>query len=370
MMTLTFVIGTRPEAIKLSPVIREARGRGVGVTVVATDQHRTCTDVLAQLGVGVDHHLGVESRDHPGEVVGRVCAAVAVDPYFDRFHGDVVVVHGDTASALGAAMGARLRGLRVAHVEAGLRSDNDRSPWPEEMIRRTIASVLGNGPGVLHLATSARAKYNLENEGIYGRSVAQVGNPGLDALREATLRVDERRAEGVQVLPARFVLVTLHRREGRDGRHDVLRAVVEGAKNVGVSMVVVAHPSVGPAGGWDGVVVGPTDHLEMVSILTSSGCALVVTDSGGLQEECAALGVPTIVARVSTERPELERGFNRVGVDPALIRRWVADALNGLDGALVRRPPLPPGVLYASDYGDGHAAQGIVDALVGFASGS
>jgi UDP-N-acetylglucosamine 2-epimerase (non-hydrolysing) len=356
------VVGTRPEAIKLSPVIRElSRRRGVVVRVCATGQHRELLDgALARLGVVADDHLGVMVADQtPTHVAAAVLSRL--EPILERERPDWVVAQGDTTSAVAAVLGASCAGRKVAHVEAGLRTGDKQHPFPEEVNRR-IASVVAD----LHFAPTKRARANLLAEGILAERILVTGNPVIDALAWALEQVPTRS------LPApppgtRRLVVTAHRRENHGRPLEQIRAALarlaeEHRGRVEIACPVHPSPAVraafGPLARVPGVALLPAlDYVAMVHLLRSAD--LVLTDSGGIQEECPALGVPCLVLRRKTERPEsLESGRARViGVETARIVDEVGHAL--------AHPTRRRVDLQTSAHGDGRAGVRIAAALLG-----
>jgi len=360
---ILFIAGTRPEAVKLAPLVLAVRGRGAAAMLVATGQHRELFgDALAGFGLAADHDLGVMA----GAPEMQVAALVPVlTDLMRQVKPQLVVVQGDTSSTLAGALAARYAGTRLAHVEAGLRTGTAH-PHPEEMHRKLVAQLAD-----LHFAPTATAAAALAGEGVRD-GVHVTGNTGIDALllMAAGLRQDTRLADAAaapfaNVSSARpWVLATIHRRENR-GRPlaAVLSALGELAAEAEVLLPVHPSPAVsGPVrarlAGRPGVhLLPPLPYASFVALMLRS--RLVLTDSGGVQEEAPALGLPCLVLRDATERPEgLACGNARlVGTDPAAI---VAAARAVLHDPAVHagmaRPALP--------YGDGSAARAITDVLL------
>jgi UDP-N-acetylglucosamine 2-epimerase (non-hydrolysing) len=355
------VIGTRPEAIKLAPVIRELSHRdGVDVRVCATGQHKELLDkALACLGVAANDHLGVMTVD---QTPTRVAAGVLsrLELILEREQPDWILTQGDTTSAVAAALAGFYMGLNVAHVEAGLRTRDKQHPFPEEVNRRIVSAVAD-----LHFAPTALARANLVSEGIPADRVLVTGNPVIDALAWALEQAP------TNTLPppppgTQRVVVTAHRRENHGRPLEQIRAALvrlAGAHRGQLEIACLVHPSPAVAAAFKplshvpGVVLLPAlDYPAMVQLLNSAD--LVLTDSGGLQEECPALGVPLLVLRRTTERPEsVERGTARViGTKTMRIFEEASCAL--------ARPTRRNVDLRASAHGDGRAAARIAAALL------
>ncbi len=364
--TVLVVFGTRPEAIKMLPVIAalEARAR-FRVVVCATGQHRDLVSpVLALFGRPADRDLGLMTEDQPlPALTARVLSAVSA--VIGETRPDLVLVHGDTATALAAALAAFQARIPLGHVEAGLRSFDLARPWPEEGNRIAIDCLAD-----LLFAPTEGAAQNLQRE--YGRRgrILVTGNTGIDALLSVVRRLDTDPALQKTVgraLPAldparRLILVTAHRRESfGGGLAGICRALVALAARGDVEILWPLHPNPAVCGTVAAVLAGstgvrltePVGYAEMVALMRRA--ALIVTDSGGIQEEAPALGRPALVLRDVTERPEaLASGVVRlVGTDPARI---LAEAARLLDDAEAYAEAARP--VFA--YGDGRAAERIV----------
>lgn len=358
------VFGTRPEAIKLAPVIQELRRRStIDVRVATTAQHRELLDqVLRVFAIEPDCDLGImQPRQTLAELSGRVLASM--DQLLAAETPDVVVVQGDTTSALMCSLAAFYRRVPVAHVEAGLRTVSPLTPFPEEMNRR-LTSVLST----LHFAPTSRARDALIAEGVPDEAVFVTGNTVVDAL----LQMRETAAYRAVRLPVaiapdqRLLLVTLHRRESWGaplaGMCRALRTIAEARSDVRIVLPVHLNPAVRPIvheilGGVPRVsLIEPLEYLEFIALMEASW--LVLTDSGGVQEEAPALGRPVFVLRDTTERPDaVECGVAQlVGTDPNAIVRATLTLLD--DGT--RRADMARAV---SPFGDGRAAQRIADIL-------
>jgi UDP-N-acetylglucosamine 2-epimerase (non-hydrolysing) len=360
------VFGTRPEAVKMAPVVlRLRRTPEIASRVCVTAQHREMLDqVLDLFQIRPDYDLNLMQ---PDQSLAQTAAAVfsGLDPVLEHDQPDWVLVQGDTTTVAAAALLAYYRGIRVGHVEAGLRTGDKWRPFPEE-INRHVAGVVAD----LHFAPTEWARSNLLREGVPEKQVVVTGNPVIDAL-QAIIAMPYDAAEGplADLPPDRqLILVTAHRREsfGRPLEnifHALKRLAERYASQADLLYPVHLNPNVSePArrilGGLSNVrLVEPLDYRTMAHCLQRA--YLVLTDSGGLQEEAPALGTPVLVMREVTERPEaLEAGTARlVGTDAETI---FAEASRLLDdpqahAAMARA---------ANPYGDGHAAERIVDALL------
>jgi UDP-N-acetylglucosamine 2-epimerase (non-hydrolysing) len=359
------VVGTRPEAIKMAPVIQELRRRPDRflVRVCATAQHREMLDQVFNLfAIVPDVDLDLMEPDQtPSQVAARVL--LNLEPVLRDLRPDWILVQGDTTTVMAAALGANYQRVRVGHVEAGLRSFDRANPFPEEM-NRVVADQISD----LLFAPTAQARQNLLNEGVREGRIAVTGNTVIDALLEVASQQWEP-PEGDplrQVDPAkRWVLVTAHRRENLGAPLlqicAALRALAERG-DVQVVYPVHLNPAVWRPvhehlGDVPGVVLlSPVDYRRLVYLLKRS--SLVLTDSGGIQEEAPSLGVPVLVLREVTERPEgVAAGTARlVGTD---LQRIVAEASRLLDDDAAYSAMAH----VANPYGDGKAAQRIVQAL-------
>jgi UDP-N-acetylglucosamine 2-epimerase (non-hydrolysing) len=359
------VFGTRPEAIKLAPVVRAlAADPRFSPRVAVTAQHRDLLDqVLDLFGLRPDYDLDLM---RPGQDLFHVTssALLGLKPVFEDARPDLVVVQGDTTTTFVGALAAFYSRIPVAHVEAGLRTGDPFSPYPEETNR-----VLTGRLATWHFAPTDRARVNLMREGVDPSTITVTGNTGIDAL----LHVADRVRATPPRLPLeldgdrRLVLVTAHRRESFDGGMDrICRAVAELARRrPELDLVFPVHPNPNVRTAVDATLTGlrnvhvvePVDYEQLVSLLTRAH--LVLTDSGGIQEEVPSLNVPALVLRDKTERPEgVEAGaLKLVGTDPTRI---VREALRLLDDetehARMAAAPNP--------YGDGRASERITNVLV------
>ncbi len=366
------IIGTRPEAVKMAPVVRAlAAEPRVRSTVLATAQHRELLDqVLGLFNITPDHDLDLMRPDQaPAELAARILDAL--DPLLAELRPDWVLVQGDTTTVVAAVLAAYYRRVHIGHVEAGLRTHDRWQPFPEELNRR-VASVLAD----LHFAPTEHARANLLAEGIPSEAVALTGNPVIDALQAIVGRpapaqaLDLLRQMGVEPGGRQLVLVTAHRRENF-GRpiEDICDALAWLAQHFHNRLHILypVHPNPNihePVqrllGGMEGITLTPPlGYLSMVHLLDRS--RLVLTDSGGIQEEATALGRPALVLRNVTERPEgvkagiLQLVGTRTETITAAAARLLEDETAWQAAASGSNP-----------YGDGHAAEKIVAALLAF----
>ncbi len=368
-MKVLTVFGTRPEAIKLAPVIARLRDDpAITPRICVTGQHRQMLDpVLEAFDIVPDRDLALM---RPGQGLNALAgrALEALDPVLEAEAPDRVLVHGDTTTALAAALAAFHRGIPVGHVEAGLRTGDLARPWPEEMNRRCIDAFAAD-----LFAPTPGARDNLLAEGLGDRALRVTGNTVIDALGMALARVRAGAARVPEELrdiadgAERLLLVTGHRRESfGPGFAGICEGLARLAERQDLTIVYPVHlnPQVqGPVearlSGHPRVhLVAPLDYLPFVWLMDRAD--LVLTDSGGVQEEAPALAKPVLVMREVTERPEaVAAGTARlVGTDPARIEAAVARLLD--DPAHYARMARA-----ANPYGDGRAAERIHAALTG-----
>lgn len=308
------VFGTRPEAIKLFPVIKAlAAVPGLTVRTCVTAQHRGLLDqVLGIAGIVPDIDLDLME---PGQTLDRLTARLltSLGDVMDREKPDRVIVQGDTATAMVGALAAYYRRIPVSHVEAGLRSGDIYHPFPEELNRRIVASIADQ-----HFAPTQTAADALLRENIQPALVHVTGNTVIDALCATTAKLadEPRLASGLDAIAARFdgkriILVTTHRRENfGGGMENIARAIRRIAARDDVALIFPVHPNPNVVAVMDAVLgcqpniarIDPLDYPHFVRALQMSHS--VLTDSGGVQEEAPALGKPVLVMRETTERPE------------------------------------------------------------------
>jgi UDP-N-acetylglucosamine 2-epimerase len=371
-LTLACVVGTRPEAIKLAPVVLEARRHPTRfrAVVVSTGQHRDLVGpALATFGITPDYEL---SAMQTGQSIARLTGSCLqqLDEWFGQAPPGVVVVQGDTASALAGALAGFYRQTPVAHVEAGLRTQDTTAPFPEECNRRLIARLAS-----VHFAPTHRARANLAAEGIAPGSIVLTGNTVLDAIELLRPRIAEmsppfeaarrwaRRAQCVE--RPKLVVVTAHRRENFGAPLDAIAAAVRmlAVLHTDLHFVVLRHPNPQASQAIDRLadekrisILPPQDYLNTLWLLAHAW--LVLTDSGGLQEEAPSFGTPVLVLRRETERLEgIDAGVARlVGTDRDRIVHEVASLLRDPARHMAMRSAANP-------YGDGRAARRIVASL-------
>jgi UDP-N-acetylglucosamine 2-epimerase (non-hydrolysing) len=358
---ITAVIGTRPEAIKLAPVIWAARARReqFEVSVVRTGQHRELVDpFMDELGLKADFDLGVMK---PNQDLSYVLSESVrgLSAFIVRERADWVLVQGDTTSAFAGALAAFYNRRCVGHVEAGLRTGDRWNPFPEEVNRALIARVAD-----LHFAPTEQARLNLLNEAIASEEIVVTGNTVIDAMVQLLSRssATEQHSDNQN-----YILVTVHRRENHGS---ALEDICDGLvtlleQNTDVSAIISVHPNpnvreilIGRLSGHPRVFLKePLGYTEFLRVL--SGALLVLTDSGGVQEECGALGKPVLVLRSHTERPEaVKAGVSIVvGTDSMRISE---EGTRQINKAKVSRKSS----CLSTIFGDGHASTRILDALL------
>src|SRR5208283_3106078 len=374
-MKILFVFGTRPEAIKLAPVVRELSSRSdFRCKVCVTGQHRELlTQVLDLFELRPDWNLEVMRPDQ--DLAYLTGAALSgVSKVLASFRPDRLIVQGDTTTTFAAALAAFYHKIPVAHVEAGLRTGDIYAPWPEEVNRRLVTHIAD-----LHFAPTKGARENLLKEGVGERRIVVTGNTGIDALLWVSRLLDDRpelRARGEAMLADRFqgkrlILMTGHRRESfGEGLARICEAMVRIASRPDVGVVFPVHPNpnvrraIEPLSRHGNILlVEPVDYPELVYLLKR--CHLVVTDSGGIQEEAPSFGKPVLVTRETTERPEaMELGLAKlVGTDDRRLFDEMAELLD--DPQAYRRMSR-----VENPYGDGHASRRIAARLTAEESGA
>ncbi len=350
----------------MAPVVGEARRRGCLVEVCATAQHRGMLDQALDLfGIEPDHDLDLM---RPNQTLTGLTARglTAVDGVIEAARPDWLLVQGDTTTAMVAALAAFYRRVPVAHVEAGLRTGDLEHPFPEELNR-----IIADRVSQAHFVPTSTSADNLRREGLSADTVYVTGNTVVDALRQITARGLDRSSQdvGVTIGPnERLVLVTAHRRESfGDGMRAIARAITRiAADHPDVRIVYPVHPNPNVRGTMQEMLadvarvhlIEPLDYDGFVSLM--SRAYLILSDSGGVQEEAPSLGVPALVLRTTTERPEaVAAGAVRlVGVEE--------DAIVAAANRVLRDPIEHERMAQAvNPYGDGRASERIVSILGG-----
>ena len=365
MKKILLVFGTRPEAIKMAPLVKELASRDeIESLCCVTAQHRQMLDsVLEVFQVKPDWDLDIMTPRQTLSTITSKCLT-GMDEAIDALKPDMILVHGDTSTTFAGALSAFYHQVSVGHVEAGLRTYDKYSPFPEEMNRKLVSAIAD-----LYFCPTANNRANLEREGIT-KGLFVTGNTVIDALK-TTVRPDYRfSTEELNQLPygeKKIVLVTCHRRENygkpmEDIMHAILE-IVETHPDVEVVYPVHLSPVVRECafpilGGHDRIhLIDPVDVEEMHNLI--SRCYMVMTDSGGLQEEAPALGKPVLVMRRETERPEaITAGTAKLaGVEKNEIVRLANELLDNPDAYASMAKAVNP-------YGDGHASERIVQAIL------
>jgi UDP-N-acetylglucosamine 2-epimerase (non-hydrolysing) len=362
------ILGTRPEAIKLAPVISQLKrfSQEVETVLCVTGQHRSLLDgVLRTFGLSPGFDLDIMQ---PGQTLTQLTSRLlgALQPVFTAVEPALTVLQGDTTTAFCGALASFYAHVPVAHVEAGLRTFDLQAPFPEELNRVLLSTV-----AALHFAPTQWASANLTQAGVPASTIHVTGNTAIDAILDVSARLEAGLLPrfDVPLDPARkIVLVTAHRRESAgEPLKQICAAISEIARRDDVQIVWPVHPSpqVEPAvrnaleGKPNIHLVKPLEYAPFVDLLRKSW--FVISDSGGIQEESPSIGKPVLVLRDKTERPEAtEAGTAKlVGHDPARIVREASRLLD--DAAEYRRMSQP-----ANPYGDGQAGARIAERLMQF----
>lgn len=371
-MRVLSIFGTRPEAIKMAPVIKRLKTiSGVESMVAVTAQHREMLDqVLSLFGIEADFDLNLMQ---PGQTLEGITSGVlnGISSVLAKTKPDLILVHGDTTTTLAASLAAYYQKIPVGHVEAGLRTGDIYSPWPEE-INRKVAGAIAS----LHFAPTMKAASNLKSELVSPKNIYITGNTVIDALLEVvgTLERDSEKSASLDkefgVDPSkRLILVTGHRRESfGDGFQHICSALAEIAQRPDVQIIYPVHlnPNVkGPVeaslGGLERIrLIPPQDYLPFVHLMRRAN--IILTDSGGVQEEAPSLGKPVLVLRETTERPEaVDVGTVKlVGTDADLI---VSETLQLLDDCAAYQAMSQA----HNPYGDGMASQRVCEVIAALA---
>ena len=361
MKTIMLAFGTRPEAIKMCPLVNELKGRkNIKTVVCVTGQHRQMLDqVLEAFHVIPDYDLSIMKA---GQTLFDITTSILneIGKVLDEVNPDVVLVHGDTSTTFVTALACFYKQIPVGHVEAGLRTYNIYSPYPEEFNRQAVGIV-----AKYNFAPTEMSKQNLLNEGKNPKSIFVTGNTAIDALR-TTVREDYTHPELEWAADSRLIIITAHRRENLgEPMHNMFRAIrriMDEHSNVKAIYPIHMNPVVRKAaeeelGGCDRIhIIEPLEVLDFHNFLAHS--YLILTDSGGIQEEAPSLGKPVLVMRDTTERPEgIKAGtLKLVGTDEDVIYRNFKELLeNKVAYDLMSHASNP--------YGDGNACKRIADIL-------
>jgi len=332
-MKVLVLFGTRPEAIKLAPVIHELRKKFFQTIVVSSSQHKQLlAPFLDKLKIDVDFDLAVMKRNQsPNDVVSRVSAKL--DKILALEQPDLILVQGDTTTTLAGALAGFNRRIPVGHVEAGLRSGNLMSPFPEEMNRRLVSQIAS-----FHFAATEKNRRNLLGEDVPSEKIFVTGNPVVDALKYMlkNLDVDPAITELIKKTEGKKrLLLTTHRRESfgsaMTANLKVIRDFVDKRPNVCLFFPVHPNPNVKSIakeilGRRERIhLLGPLDYSDFLAVMRSAW--LIVSDSGGVQEEAPSLGKPLLVLRENTERPEAIRsGVSKlVGSSPGSLKKLLEE---------------------------------------------
>ncbi|PKP96772.1 MAG: UDP-N-acetylglucosamine 2-epimerase (non-hydrolyzing) [Alphaproteobacteria bacterium HGW-Alphaproteobacteria-13] len=365
-MRVMLVFGTRPEAIKMFPVVHALKAQaGIDVRVCVTAQHRDMLDQVLEIArIVPDIDLDVMT---PNQTLDALLARLVtgLGEAFDAEKPDRILVHGDTLTTMAATLAAYFRKIPVGHVEAGLRSGNIYHPWPEEVNRKVAGAVAD-----LHFAPTETAAAALRAENVPAERIHVTGNTVIDALLATKARIDGEPslAAGLDPLLARFagkriIAVTSHRRENfGDGMKAIAQAIAGIAARSDVAVIFPIHPNPHVRSAMEPILGGlanvalidPLDYPHFVRLLAASD--IVLTDSGGVQEEAPSLGKPVLVMRETTERPEgIEAGTAKlVGTDKDHIVTEIFSLLDddGAYSAMARAH---------NPFGDGQAATRIAE---------
>lgn len=360
---ILFIFGTRPEAIKMAPVIKAFQKESYFETrICITAQHREMLDqVLYFFEIQPDYDLDLMQRNQDlTTLTSRALVALKVP--FEDYNPDLVLVHGDTTTTMTASLAAFYAGIKVGHVEAGLRTFNLQSPFPEELNRQFTSKIAD-----FHFAPTQQAQANLVAENIIEEGIVITGNTVIDALQETVVKIKNLKpsfAAGIPFESKKVILVTGHRRENfGDGMQRVCNVVKEIAlarEEVHFVYPVHLNPNVQTVvektlGGVSNIsLIAPLEYPDFVWLLNES--YFIITDSGGVQEEAPSLGKPVIVTRDTTERPEAVNAgtVKLVGTNAEQLKTEVLDLIDNAEAYKIMSSAHNP-------YGDGKAAQRIVN---------
>jgi UDP-N-acetylglucosamine 2-epimerase (non-hydrolysing) len=361
------VFGTRPEAVKMAPIVKALKNdeEHFITKVCVTAQHREMLDqVLRIFEIEPDYDLNIFQS---GQTLTQItCRALTgLEGVVEEFKPDLILVQGDTTTVFAGALAAFYHQVKIGHVEAGLRSGNLYSPYPEEANRK-LTGVLTD----FHFAPTETSRQNLLREGYEDCKIFVTGNTSIDALKwviSSDYNFDDERINNIDFINKKVLLLTAHRRENiGEAMENIFSAIKEAAeKNENVEVIYPMHlnPKVREIarrifGQMDNVhLIEPLDYLPFTNLMAK--CYLVVTDSGGIQEEAPSLGKPVLVVRRETERPEgIEAGTARlVGTEKDMIYKAIDALLNDEDEYKKMANAVNP-------YGDGRAAEYIKEAII------
>ncbi|MFD0977946.1 non-hydrolyzing UDP-N-acetylglucosamine 2-epimerase [Salinimicrobium gaetbulicola] len=363
-MKILVSFGTRPEAIKMAPVIYEMKKQGVHHVICNTGQHLEMLEqVLEFFEIESDHNLNLMTHD---QSLNSLSANILtrLDEILNEEKPDWVLVHGDTTTSVMTAWAAFHKGIPVAHVEAGLRTYKKNSPFPEELNRQITAKLAD-----LHFAPTEQAKENLRNENIENEKIVVTGNTVVDALDLGKLKLETQEDPicfaGLEkdITKLKYILVTGHRRENLGaGFDEICEALLELKRSENIDLIYPVHlnPNVkaqvhDKLGNIPGIhLIDPVNYPEMLWLMMN--CEFIISDSGGIQEEAPGLGKKVLVTRNFSERMEgVNAGFSILtGTDK---KRILAEAKE-----LLKNPFDPVGL--KSPYGDGKASERIINTLL------
>lgn len=359
------IVGTRPEVIKMAPVIRELDRRShlFEHTLVTTAQHREMVDQVFSV-FDLKPVIDLDLMQHDQGLADFASRSLSsLSDLITRVKPEVILIQGDTTTVMTAALAAFYQGVHVGHVEAGLRSFDRRNPFPEEINRR-VAGCLAD----FHFAPTERARRNLLQEGVPKDNIFVTGNTIVDALKSIPLegRFDDPQLEKIDFRTRRLLLVTAHRRENHGAPLlsicQALKMLAENTDDLEIVYPVHPNPNVGPIvrnelGSTRGIhLVDPVSYTDLLRLMQR--CYLILTDSGGIQEEAPSFHKPVLVLREVTERPEVieAKAGKIVGTNSLRIVEETARLLTDPAEYKVMSKAENP-------FGDGHAAERIVDIL-------
>jgi UDP-N-acetylglucosamine 2-epimerase (non-hydrolysing) len=367
--TALIIVGTRPEVIKMAPVVAQLKATsGWSVRVCFTGQHEDLgMQMLDWWGIEIDARCSI-MEEHQGLNLLLSKALVAIDAVLEEQAPDIVLVQGDTTSCLAGAMAAFQRKIPVAHVEAGLRTNNKYAPFPEEINRRLVSRLAD-----IHFAPTEQNKHALEKEGIPKEQIFVTGNPVIDALYMCKERIDEQSNPEIRQLlgwlqpEKKTLLVTAHRRENiSHGLSELTEALLDLVTLHDLQIVLPVHPNPKVKVVLEGHL-GNSEHIYLSESLGYESFVwlmnysdILLTDSGGIQEEGPSLHKPVLVMREETERTEAVKAGTvaLIGMNAEAIKSSVSNLLTNRDAYQEMSERVNP-------YGDGQAAKKIVSILAG-----